>query len=63
METLMIEFVRARPVRPAAEPFARLFALADDPGTDPSALTRVLAGRRAGELSGDDRTLVLAVPR
>jgi hypothetical protein len=63
LETLMIEFDRAQPVRPAAEPFARLFALAADPATDPSALTRMLAGRRAGELSADDRTLVLAVPR
>jgi hypothetical protein len=63
METLMIEFDRAEPARPAAQPFTQLFALADDPGTDPSALTRMLAGRRAGELSTDDRTLVLAVPR
>jgi hypothetical protein len=63
LETLMIEFAGAEPVRPAAQPFASLFALADDPGTDPSALTRMLAGRRAGELSADDRTLVLAVPR
>jgi hypothetical protein len=63
METLMIEFARAEPVRPAQKPFAHLFALADDPGTDSSALTRMLAARRAGELSADDRTLVLAVPR
>jgi hypothetical protein len=63
LETLMIEFAEARPLRPAAVPFARLFALADDPETDPSVLTRVLAGRRVGELSSDDRTLVLAVLR
>lgn len=63
LETLMIEFAGSRPVRPAAEPFGRLFALADDPGTDPSALNRILAGPRVGNLSSDDRTLVLAVPR
>jgi hypothetical protein len=63
LETLVIEFAAARPVRPAPEPFGRLFALADDPETDPSALTRLLAGRRVGELSADDRTLVLAVLR
>ncbi|MDP9793136.1 hypothetical protein J2S43_001648 [Catenuloplanes nepalensis] len=63
LETLLIEFAGTQPVRPAAEPFGRLFGLADDPGTDPSALTRMLAGRRVGELTDDDRTLVLAVPR
>jgi hypothetical protein len=63
LETLVIEFAGARPVRPAAEPFTRLFALADDPDTDPSALARILTGRPVGELSADDRTLVLAVRR
>jgi Protein phosphatase 2C len=63
LESLMIEFAGARPVRPAAKPFHRLFALADDPETDPSALNRILAGRPVGDLSSDDRTLVLAVPR
>jgi Protein phosphatase 2C len=63
LETLVIEFAAACPVRPAAEPFERLFAMAGAADTDDSALTRMLAGRRVGELSSDDRTLVLAVPR
>jgi hypothetical protein len=63
LETLVIEFAGGRPARPAAEPFTHLFGLADDPDTNASALTRMLAGRRVGDLSTDDRTLVLAVPR
>jgi hypothetical protein len=60
---LLVEYTGARPRRPATAPFARLFAMAEDAGTDPMAVTRLLSGSQVAALTDDDRTMVLAVPR
>lgn len=62
MQTLLLEYAGARPVRPYAAKFDELFGHAADPDTDPMHLTRVLAGPRVNQRTDDDRTLVLAVP-
>jgi hypothetical protein len=63
LDTLLVHYDAAQPVRPGRETFDGLFALAEPPGRDPSDLTRLLAGQPVGRLTDDDRTLVLAVPR
>ncbi|MCX4473575.1 protein phosphatase 2C domain-containing protein [Micromonospora sp. NBC_01655] len=63
LDSLLVEYDGTRPSRPGAAAFGQLFALAEVADPDPTALTRLLCGRRVGALTDDDRTLVLAVPR
>ena len=64
MDTLLVEYVDAQPVRPGAAQFDQLFARAENSdGTDGMALTRLLTSARVCALTDDDRTLVVAVPR
>ncbi|MGC5052849.1 protein phosphatase 2C domain-containing protein [Micromonospora sp. DT48] len=63
LDSLLVEYDGARPRQPGAEAFAQLFALVEGAEPDPMAVTRILAGRRVGALTDDDKTLLLAVPR
>jgi hypothetical protein len=63
MDRLVLEYEAAAPTRPCPSLFDKLFGLAEDPGTDEMHLTAMLAGQRVNELTEDDRTLVLSVPR
>ena len=63
LDSLLVEYDGSRPRQPGAAAFAQLFALVEAAEPDPMALTRILAGRRVGALTDDDKTLLLAVPR
>ncbi|MGB2567903.1 protein phosphatase 2C domain-containing protein [Micromonospora citrea] len=63
LDNLLVEYDGSQPRQAAAAAFAQLFALVEAADPDPTALTRVLGGRRVGALTDDDRTLLLAVPR
>lgn len=64
MDTLLVEYADARPVRPGAEQFGQLFARAERvDGTDAMAFTRLLSSPRVCALTDDDKTLVVAVRR
>ncbi|MFD6680157.1 protein phosphatase 2C domain-containing protein [Micromonospora parva] len=63
LDSLLVEYDGSRPRKPGATVFAQLFTLVEGAGTDPSALVRLLNGRRVDSLTDDDRTLLLAVPR
>ncbi len=63
LDSLLVEYDGSRARQPGAAVFAQLFTLVEGAETDPSALVRLLSGRRVGALTDDDRTLLLAVPR
>lgn len=63
MDTLMVEYAGARPQWPSETPFGKLFAWAAEPDADEMRLARLLASAGVCQLTEDDKTLVVAVPR
>jgi hypothetical protein len=62
LHTLLVHYEAAQPVRADEAVFERLFGMAET-GQDALALTRLLTGRQVSDLTEDDRTLVVAVPK